>query len=1379
AYTEILQQLHVVNYFSQDFQGRTDILERVRNYVQGSSKQPLVLWGEGGCGKSSVLAKIVSESKSWFLSKNCSLIRLVRFLGTTPDSSSVCPLLRSVCQQISLLYEVSDNAIPVELSQLTNYFKRLLEKATADKPLCIFFDSLDQLSSADGAHSMSWLPPTLPNYVKLIVSTLPGIYSILNTLRNIIDSRENFVQVKPLGEELGKTVLKAWLARHHRTISNAQWELVHERLAECSTPLYVKLVFDEIKLWKSYTKIQEKDLAKTVLTSINKLLGRIENQHGHILVAHALSYITASKSGLSEAELEDLISLDETVLNDVYQYHLPPIRRIPPLLWTRIRNDLPNYLVEREAEGVSVVSWYHRQFAEVSHERYLSNPDERRIYHSNMADYYLGIWAGRPKPFQFSDHQKRMFNISSADGEADRKVPAQPLIFTTNNPEGSVTTTPTVRYNLRKLSELPFQLIHAQREDDLYKNVLFNYDFIHAKLSCMPLNLCIFDYESALEFVFDKEVKLMSDALRLSSSMLAADPNNLACQIIGRLLPFYTTCHKIASFIDQCESTGLQVMGLVPACNTLPSPGGPLVYSLEAHQFAVYGLEVISSGQSLLTVSNKFIVFDLSSGDIVRIIDPKIEGIMTYLALAPDQRYCVTTISNQYIICNLLTGDLILRDYQSSSVNNQQQQQTGGNTTKTNNKTNSGQITESLLGAHTSNTHFVLWTAKMYQVYTNKGELLTLQPTRFQIIQIEVLEGPQVETVCRTEDVKDDQDVVRDRLLIDYCFVSNNDHQTDINNNNKNNPSRCLIGGRKNIHSALILTRDKRRMYTCCEINDNNVEMYVNKPHPIHYATQRIWAFDHQLYENKDRIFSLILSDDENYLMAVIFKGFRIFSFRSYLWKTCLLPGSVRNIMSGAKRLTYTAAFSQDNRYCIACVKSSVYVFEIEWGNLVASFDLHFGRILVVKCLSTGSGGNNYVITTGMDKTTKVWNLQNAKEKSISITQLDKCIEMMYISTEAGLIMAQSRTQLCLFDLTNGSMLGQLSANPHGSIYQCTVLCTNGLFAASAESGNFVIYDIDERKTSFITPLKNIFQLLLHTAETMVLVLTTESTPTQVSNASNNVPVNTSPNGQAIQAISYGIPDGEIIYEIISNMKRSNQPKKVACTAEDTYLVFIEEKKNNEILSLYDPMTGEHVHNVKLNYPAYKDIILMVTIPKQPYLIGLIDSEKGIVMNVRDKKVHLTLPKWGGQISSDGKYGLYAPTRGGLEIFEFRNGKVIRTLIGKIAEGVFEVLTFFTPTNNHVIYYNKGKRTIRVFRTQDGKQIADMKCPAKVRQALGTHDGRALIVGYEDGAIQMFLIVDHFDETTVDYLKRWRKHQFHAKLEAIRQETVEKQSELQ
>ena len=47
-----------------------------------------------------------------------------------------------------------------------------------------------------------------------------------------------------------------------------------------------------------------------------KLLDRIENQHGKILVSHALGYLTAAKSGLSEAELEDLLSLDEKVTSN-------------------------------------------------------------------------------------------------------------------------------------------------------------------------------------------------------------------------------------------------------------------------------------------------------------------------------------------------------------------------------------------------------------------------------------------------------------------------------------------------------------------------------------------------------------------------------------------------------------------------------------------------------------------------------------------------------------------------------------------------------------------------------------------------------------------------------------------------------------------------------------------------------------------------------------------------------------------------------------------------------------------------------------------------------------------------------------------------------
>ena len=58
------------------------------------------------------------------------------------------------------------------------------------------------------------------------------------------------------------------------------------------------------------------------------------------------------------------------VLDDIYQYHLPPTRRIPPLLWTRVRNDLPGYLTDSEADGVRVINWYHRQFKDAAYDRY-------------------------------------------------------------------------------------------------------------------------------------------------------------------------------------------------------------------------------------------------------------------------------------------------------------------------------------------------------------------------------------------------------------------------------------------------------------------------------------------------------------------------------------------------------------------------------------------------------------------------------------------------------------------------------------------------------------------------------------------------------------------------------------------------------------------------------------------------------------------------------------------------------------------------------------------------------------------------------------------------------------------------------------------------
>lgn len=49
--------------------------------------------------------------------------------------------------------------------------------------------------------------------------------------------------------------------------------------------------------------------------------------------------------------------------------------------------------------------------------------------------------------------------------------------------------------------------------------------------------------------------------------------------------------------------------------------------------------------------------------------------------------------------------------------------------------------------------------------------------------------------------------------------------------------------------------------------------------------------------------------------------------------------------------------------------------------------------------------------------------------------------------------------------------------------------------------------------------------------------------------------------------------------------------------------------------------------------------------PNKGSWIGVIGSDKGIILDVIKKKIIRSIPKWSGNISKDGKYTLYAPSR--------------------------------------------------------------------------------------------------------------------------------------
>ena len=395
-------------------------------------------------------------------------------------------------------------------------------------------------------------------------------------------------------------ILDSWLRAANRTILPKQKNYVMESFQKCPLPLYLKLSFDEALRWTSYTPYSDIYLEPSVREIIDDLFNRVERRHGKILVSHALAYITASKNGLTESELEDLLSLDDVVLNDVYQYWTPPVRRLPPLLWIRIRSDIGDYLTERGADGTQVVFWYHRQFVEAARERYLADGQAIKI-HINMGEYFLGKWSGGVK--------KPFVNKEGKEMSMDRLVPKQPLMFDSREDQEI--------FNLRKLSELPFHLLHSGNLEQMKQECLCNFEFLLAKLRGTSIQVLISDFSSYLDAKpKDDDVNLLHECLQLCAHSLSQNSNQLPTQLIGRMYNFlerheqYPDVHKVLK-----QALNSPAACFLPNRKCLTAPGGALRRAIGLTE---YGTDFISIAQDNRTIA---VSSQSSDGLVVRIID--------------------------------------------------------------------------------------------------------------------------------------------------------------------------------------------------------------------------------------------------------------------------------------------------------------------------------------------------------------------------------------------------------------------------------------------------------------------------------------------------------------------------------------------------------------------------------------------------------------------------------------------------------------------------------------------------------------------------------------------------------------------------------------
>ena len=1078
-----------------------------------------------------MLSKIACSSLQDWLQPSKPLL-IVRYLGTTPDSSSLGPLLASICQQLSYTFMLPFEDIPDDIVPLTAHMKEILTRATEAQPLLIFLDSVDQLVGSQDANKMSWLPTKLPPFCKIVVSCTreednPLLCKEYEDLTKMVFDPNNFLEVKALGEDLAYEVIKLWMKKAGRDLNNYQWRVVANAVSRCSLPIFCKLVFAEICRWHSYSKPQETYLEHNVMDSIFLLYEKVEAKHGWLLVSHALAYVTAAKSGVSESEIEDLISLDDKVLDDIYQYHLPPSRRIPPLLWTRVRGDLPGYLTDSEADGVNVVNWYHRQFKDAAMQRYFKTFDDTFYFHNMIAEMFLGLWGGgNPKPFKFTEIQKHRFGLKSKDSTADRQIPAMPLVYF--NKDGEIN-----RYNLRKFGELPFHLIRCKSFELLYENVLFNYQWLYRKMCACPLQKVLEDFEDAFTHIEDpvarRQITLVADSLRLGGAILSTYPDMLSPQLIGRLLSELEKNPNIQKLIQQCDEQGPEQNALVPIYHCMHTPGGPLKYSLEGHLFAVFGFKLTSDSRYIVSVSNKFITWDVSTSDLVREVHPGVEGLMLDLQISPDNRYIAAYTNNsQTILLNALVSEFIVIE-----------NPLGGD--------------ENVHGIRLLDTNLVIFGQKTWSLLNLSGKVI--QTTKIQ--RDDCILEMQMDSVT-------DYSITFWSGELDKTAMSLQTFKDDI------------AGEALDFHSVIVINNNQSHVWVCPSTDSNDIVMYE--------YTDQCWKVCKTYDTNPYPLLQLKLSTEEHFVIGTFMTGFLLWSTKvetGVLKDTFKKSATVLHLPNGIRNVTKkmndssNCVLSAGNKYAISGIRKELYIWDVKSGNLVKELDAHFARIIDIQPLTIGNW--NTVITSSIDRTVKVWNINYIFEKVHHIDRHEMPIDSLSLSTEGGIAVTATRSCIGIWEMLSGTLRSRLADSQLGAIVTHVTVNPTGEFIIAAESGNVLFWKVKEEKVLFKQHQKDILQIMTFEDWTKCIVVSR---------------LGSAPNLKAT-CIVRSFPEGTTAYQFQFPYKYF---KKIALTSDGQSFVSYGYEKLKETLFVFHVETGEILHRILPKYPNFKEVSTLNTL---------------------------------------------------------------------------------------------------------------------------------------------------------------------------------------
>lgn len=180
----------------------------------------------------------------------------------------------------------------------------------------------------------------------------------------------------------------------------------------------------------------------------------------------------------------------------------------------------------------------------------------------------------------------------------------------------------------------------------------------------------------------------------------------------------------------------------------------------------------------------------------------------------------------------------------------------------------------------------------------------------------------------------------------------------------------------------MVLSKSHTTLYACTSEGNHSVSKYTLDKEEKSWI--KLEDLPRSPTDESEVVLQLRLDKDEKVLLGTTSNGFVLWDFNEPGKRidddaiVLQLPYGIRNISTKMLQ-SNSISLSSHKNYAIAGVRKNLYVWSMQNKKLVKVLDAHFGRIIQLEPLTIGSW--NSIVTSSIDRTVKVWNINNIFEQ--------------------------------------------------------------------------------------------------------------------------------------------------------------------------------------------------------------------------------------------------------------------------------------------------------------------------------------------------------------------------------------------------------------